>query len=237
MVVVGLKRPEREDDRRSRWSSLGGAVLVRSTRAGTSHGLTDHLPARRGLLDRVRLERAGAHRDPRLHGRAMSALRPAPGGRTLTSGRRAIKRSAGTAWPNGAPHARKRRPRKPLPRPLGWHLGAVSLAQADQVGGDGAPQAVSRRVGAVRTSGRRGADRLVHTSRKLNWSGVQRRSVAGELALAVGQRPLDLAQASAVPLASWLAAMSASRVTSRVAGWNRPVSQPSRWGSRSASRR
>jgi hypothetical protein len=76
VVVVGLKRPEREDDRRSRWSSLGGAVLVRSTRAGARHGLTDHLPARRGLLDRVRLERAGAHRDPRLHGRAMSALRP-----------------------------------------------------------------------------------------------------------------------------------------------------------------
>lgn len=71
----------------------------------------------------------------------------------------------------------------------------------------------------------------------LNCSGVQRRSVAGELALAVGQRPLDLAQASAVPLAFWLAAMSASRVTSRVAGWNRPVSQPSGWGSRSTSRR
>ena len=48
VVVVGLKRPEHEDDRRSRWSSLGGAVLVRSTRAGASHGLTDHLPARRG---------------------------------------------------------------------------------------------------------------------------------------------------------------------------------------------
>src|SRR5688500_6947297 len=76
VVVAGLKRPEREDDRRSRWSSLGGAVLVRSTSAGASHGLTDHLPTRRGLLDRVRLERAGAHRDPRLHGRAMSALRP-----------------------------------------------------------------------------------------------------------------------------------------------------------------
>jgi hypothetical protein len=76
VVVVGLKRPEREDDRRSRWSSLGGAVLVRPTSAGASHGLTDHLPARRGLLDRVRLERAGAHRDPRLHGRATSALRP-----------------------------------------------------------------------------------------------------------------------------------------------------------------
>ena len=145
VVVVGLKRPEREDDRRSRWSSLGGAVLVRPTSAGASHGLTDHLPARRGLLDRVRLERAGAHRDPRLHGRAMSALRPgawAPGRRTLTSGRRAIKRSAGTAWPNGAPHGRKRRPRKPLPRPLGWHLGGVGLAQADQVGGDGALRAV-----------------------------------------------------------------------------------------------
>jgi hypothetical protein len=55
MVVVGLKRPEREDDRRSRWSSLGGAVLVRSTRAGASHGLTDHLPAGRGLLDRFDL--------------------------------------------------------------------------------------------------------------------------------------------------------------------------------------
>jgi hypothetical protein len=101
VVVVGLKRPEREDDRRSRWSSLGGAVLVRSTRAGARHGLTDHLPARRGLLDRVRLERAGAHRDPRLHGRAMSALRPgawAPGRRTLTSGRRAI---SGPRAPHG----------------------------------------------------------------------------------------------------------------------------------------
>jgi hypothetical protein len=108
---------------------FGGAVLVRSTRAGASHGLTDHLPARRGLLDRVRLERAGAHRDPRLHGRAMSALRPgawAPGRRTLTSGRRAIQRSAGTARPNGAPHARKRRPRKPLPRRPGgtWEVSA-----------------------------------------------------------------------------------------------------------------
>jgi hypothetical protein len=69
---------------------------------------------------------------------------------------------------------------------------------------------------------------------EVNCSGVQRRSVAGELALAVGQRPLDRAQASAVPLASWLAAMSASRVTSRVtsrvAERNRPVRQPSRWG-------
>jgi len=45
MVVVGLKCPEREDDRRSRWSSLGGAVLVRPTSAGASHGLTDHLLA------------------------------------------------------------------------------------------------------------------------------------------------------------------------------------------------
>ena len=52
------------------------------------------------------------------------------------SGRRAIKRSEGTAWPNGAPHTRKRRPRKPVPRPAGWHLGGVGLAQADQVGGD-----------------------------------------------------------------------------------------------------
>ena len=240
VVVVGLKRPEREDDRRSRWSSLGGAVLVRSTSAGASHGLTDHLPARRGLLDRVRLERAGAHRDPRLHGRAMSALRPgawAPHPHVRSPSHTAVR---GHSMAERCASRRKRRPRKPLPRPLGWHLGGVGLAQADQVGGDGALRAVSRRVGAVRTSGRRGDDRLVpyaHTSRKLNCFGVQRRSVAGELALAVGQRPLDLAQASAVPLASWLAAMSASRVTSRVAGWNRPVSQPSRWGSRSASRR
>jgi hypothetical protein len=36
----------------------------------------------------------------------------------------------------------KRRPRKPVPRPAGWHLGAVGLAQADQVGGDGALRAV-----------------------------------------------------------------------------------------------
>src|SRR4029453_12469032 len=92
------------------------------------------------------------------------------------------------------------------------------LAQADQVGGEWCAPSGSRRVGAVRTSGRRGDDPLVHTPRKLNCSGGQRPSVAGELALAVGQRPLDLAQASAVPLASWLAAMSASRVTSRVAG-------------------
>ena len=32
----------------------------------------------------------------------------------------------------------KRRPRKPVPRPAGWHLGGVGLAQADQVRGDGA---------------------------------------------------------------------------------------------------
>src|SRR5512132_485705 len=32
---------------------------------------------------------------------------------------------------------RKRRPRKPVPRPVGWHLGGVGLAQADQVGGGG----------------------------------------------------------------------------------------------------
>src|SRR5215217_5505788 len=57
---------------------------------------------------------------------------------------------------------RKRRPRKPVPRPVGWHLGGVGLARADQVGGDGALRAVPG-VGAVRTSGRWGADRLVHT--------------------------------------------------------------------------
>jgi hypothetical protein len=33
-------------------------------------------PELRGLLDRVRLERVGTHRDPRHPGRAMSALRP-----------------------------------------------------------------------------------------------------------------------------------------------------------------
>jgi hypothetical protein len=27
----------------------------------------------------------------------------------------------------------KRRPRKPVPRPVGWHMGDVGLAQADQV--------------------------------------------------------------------------------------------------------
>jgi hypothetical protein len=104
VVVVGLKRPEREDDRRSRWSSLGGAVLVRSTSAGASHGLTDHLPARRGLLDRVRLERADAHRDRCLHGRAMSALRPGAWAPHPHVRSPSHKRSAGTAWPNGAPH-------------------------------------------------------------------------------------------------------------------------------------
>jgi hypothetical protein len=117
---------------------FGGAVLVRSTRAGASHGLTDHLPARRGLLDRVRLERVSAHRDPRHHGRAMSAFRP--GAWALHPHVRSPSHTAseGTAWPNGAPHGRKRRPRKPVPRPAGWHLGGVGLAQADQVRGDGA---------------------------------------------------------------------------------------------------
>jgi hypothetical protein len=145
MVVVGLKRPEREDDRRSRWSSLGGAVLVRSTRAGASHGLTDHVPAGRGLLDRVRLERASAHSDPRLHGRAMSARRPGAWAPHPHLRSPSHKAAGGTAWPNGAPHARKRRPRKPVPRPAGWHLGGVGLAQADQVGGDGALRAVPAR--------------------------------------------------------------------------------------------
>ena len=141
-VVVGLKRPEREDDRRSRWSSLWWSGAGPLDSAGASHGLIDHLPARRGMLDRVRLERVGAHRDPRLHGRAMSALRPdawAPHPHVRSPSQ---KRSAGTAWPNGAPHGRERRPRKPVPRPAGWHLGGVGLAQADRVGGEGALRAV-----------------------------------------------------------------------------------------------
>ena len=41
VVVVGLKRPEREDDRVPAGHRFGGAVLVRSTSAGASHGLTD----------------------------------------------------------------------------------------------------------------------------------------------------------------------------------------------------
>jgi hypothetical protein len=137
-----LGAPEREDDRRSRWSSLWSSGAVRSTRASASHGLTDHLPVR--------------------HGRAMSALRPSAWAPHPHVRSPSHKRSAGTAWPNGAPHGRKRRPRKPVPRPLGWHLGGVGLAQADRVGGDGALRAVPG-VGAVRTSGRWGADRLVHT--------------------------------------------------------------------------
>ena len=76
VVLAGLKRSEREDDRRSRWSSLWWSGTGLLDWAGASHGLIDHLPARRGILDRVRLERVAAHRDPRHHGRAMSALRP-----------------------------------------------------------------------------------------------------------------------------------------------------------------
>ena len=37
---------------------------------------------------------------------------------------------------------RKRRPRKPVPRPVGWHMRDVGLAQADQVNSDGALRAV-----------------------------------------------------------------------------------------------
>jgi hypothetical protein len=164
VALVGLKHPEREDDRRSRLViALVEAVLVRSTRAGASHRLTDHLPARRGILDRVRLERASAHRDPRLHGRATSALRPAPERRTLTSGRRAIAVRGHSMAERCASRA-KRRPRKPVPRLVGWHTGDVGLAQADQVVVMVRSERFPAYWVAFERVGDGGADRLVHTS-------------------------------------------------------------------------
>src|SRR5918995_5851053 len=109
VVVVGLKRPEREDNRRSRWSSLWWSGAGPLDSVGASHGLIDHLPARRGMLDRVRLEPMSAHRDPRHHGGAMSALRPgawAPHPHVRSPSHTAVR---GTAWPNGALHGRERR--------------------------------------------------------------------------------------------------------------------------------
>ena len=93
----------------------------------------------------------------------MSALRPgawAPHPHIRSPSPTAVR---GHSMAERCASRRKRRPRKPVPRPVGWHLGGVGLAQADQVGGDGALRAVPG-VGAVRTSGRWGADRLVHTS-------------------------------------------------------------------------
>src|SRR4029453_15229098 len=60
---------------------------------------------------------------------------------------------------------RKRRPRKPVPRPVGWHLGGVGLAQADQVGGDGALREVPAR--GYRSTERGGAG-----GPAVAWSGV-----------------------------------------------------------------
>jgi hypothetical protein len=138
VVLAGLKRPEREDDRRSCWSSLWWSGAGPLDSAGASHGLTDHLPARRGILDRVRLEPVGAHRDLRHHGRAMSAFRPgawAPHPHVRSPSHTAVREHS---MAERCASRAKRRPRKPVPRPAGWHLGGVGLAQADQVGGDGA---------------------------------------------------------------------------------------------------
>jgi hypothetical protein len=95
-------------------------------------------PELRGLLDRVRLERVGTHRDPRHHGRAMSAFRPgawAPHPHVRSPSHTAVR---GHSMAERCASRVKRRPRKPVPRPAGWYLGGVGLAQADQVRGDGA---------------------------------------------------------------------------------------------------
>jgi hypothetical protein len=143
VVLAGLKRPERKMTDVPAGHRLVKRCWSAPTRVGASHGLTDHLPARRGILDRVRLERVGAHRDPRHHGRAMCTLRrpgawaPHPHVRSPSH-----EQSAGTAWPNGAPHGRKHRPRKPVPRPVGWHMGEVGLAPIGTTSPEWRPKAL-----------------------------------------------------------------------------------------------
>jgi hypothetical protein len=49
VVLVGSSAPNAKMTGVLAGHRFGGAVLVRSTRAGASHGLTDHLPASVGF--------------------------------------------------------------------------------------------------------------------------------------------------------------------------------------------